>query len=171
MAYPEGLREDVSIWPALVRLSECLCAELGAMDGPGLCFCGVVHGDEIPLDLMEKQGVGTGLAWTLLVNGFPSTNFPDPDPTWLRNAGWAYVIELGVARCVPIGTATKPPSVQERFNATRLQLADMAAMKRAIRCCFATSSADVAIADYQPIPTSGGIGGGRITLTVGQNWK
>src|SRR5688572_16405444 len=45
---PEDYVEDDVIWPLMVRLRDCLCAEL-TQSGllPGDCFCGVLPGDQV----------------------------------------------------------------------------------------------------------------------------
>jgi hypothetical protein len=50
--------------------------------------------------------------------------------------------------------------VAQSLEANRLQLADMAALRRAIECCFGDGDTDYPLGVYQPIPVSGGVGGG-----------
>lgn len=160
-----ALIEDTLIYPRLVELAGCLCTEIaasGLFNGEELCFCGLQFGDVVPIDLLEKKGLGSGVAWVRLSQAFPSTSFPDPDPgTGTCATLLAYEVEVAIARCVPLLDRNgKPPSVAQSLEATRLQLADMAAMRRAIACCFGSGDIEYTLAAYQPIPVSGGVGGG-----------
>lgn len=172
------VREDVEIYPIMVDLAACLCTELEASGLGGACFCGIIPGDQAVLDVCatcEKAGAACpGQAWVRLITGYPSSLFPQPDVQGAScNTPLAYQIEIGVARCFPTGKANNvsgytPPTMAEQLNATRLQLADMAAMKRAIKCCLSGSHEDLTyvLGAYVPISTGGGCGGGVWQLTV-----
>jgi hypothetical protein len=159
------LIEDTLIYPRLVELAACLCEEItrsGLFAGQELCFCGLQFGDQVPIDLLESKGVGSGVAWVRMDNVFPSTSFPNPDSgDGSCSTLLAYEIEVAIARCVPVLDRNgKPPGVDATLQAARMQLADMAAMRRAISCCFTNSDIDYTLVQYNPIPVSGGVGGG-----------
>jgi hypothetical protein len=170
-----ALVEDTLIYPRLVELAGCLCTEIersGLFAGQELCFCGLQFGDLVPIDLLEKKGVGSGVAWVRMAQAFPSINFPEPDPGIGTCATLlAYEVEVAIARCVPLlDRSGKPPSMSQTLEAARLQFADMAAMRRAIACCFAGTDTDYTLGAYQPIPVSGGVGGGFWTVYARQEF-
>lgn len=170
-----ALVEDTLIYPRLVELAACLCTEIeasGLFHGEELCFCGLQFGDLVPIDLLEKKSVGAGVAWVRMAQAFPSTSFPNPDEGSGTCATLlAYEVEVAIARCVPILDRNgKPPSVAQSLEAARLQLADMAAMRRAVACCFGGGDIDYTLMQYQPIPVSGGVGGGFWTVFARQEF-
>jgi|SRR5688572_14572744 len=169
------LREDTSIYPLLIDLASCLCQQMDTMGGPSLCYCGITTGN-ITLDYCgggcEDGGCG-GQAWVRLVDAFPSSVFPTADAALTNcNSPWAYAVEIGVARCAPMGTSTgvngyNPPSVDDNVGAIRLQTADLSAMRRAIQCCFAKTDRDYLIGTYSQFEVNGGgCLGGAITMWV-----
>jgi hypothetical protein len=150
------LIDDQGVWPNLLALRDCLCEEIAKSGLPEVCYCDVMPGALAPFDFADD-----GQAWVRLVNAFPSLIFPNQS-TDLRAscaAPLAYVIEVGIVRCAPrYDGAGHPPSQAEEFEATRIQMADMAAMRRAIQCCL--NRKDAVLGIYTPIgPDEGGIGG------------
>lgn len=157
------LREDPWAFPALEALAACLCTELVAAGIPATCFCGIVPGDQAILDIgsCDETGCG-GSAWVRLVSVYPSLDMVTLDNIGVCTTQLAFELEVGVVRCSQVmhedGTA---PTVEESFRDTQLQLADMAAMHRAIRCCFANNETyDHRVGVYSPMSTSGGVLGG-----------
>jgi hypothetical protein len=67
---------------------------------------------------------------------------------------------------------TKPilPSVDDQLSATRTQMAEMAAMRRAIRCCMAADEdgkeISYALGVYTPAGPEGGCVGGGWSVIV-----
>jgi hypothetical protein len=166
------LKEDTTVYPTMVTLAGCLCTELAAAGGPTPCFCGLVPGGEVAIDCGcdDPQCNGNGMAWVRLAQVFPSSQFPFPDSTAATCATTlAYVLEVGVSRCVPVGDdAGNPPSLDEQLATVRLQTSDMQAMRRAIQCCVATKDTSYVLGNYQPMNSSGGCGGGVWTVTIWQ---
>lgn len=170
-----ALREDTSVYPLIIDLSACLCLELAAAEGPELCYCGPTTGN-ITLDYCggacDGDGCG-GQAWVRLVDAFPSSVFPTADNI-LSNcrSPWAYQLEVGVARCAPMGEANTvggytPPTMEQNVEALRLQAADLAAVRRAIICCFGKTDRDYVVGAYSQIDVNGGgCLGGTISLWV-----
>lgn len=157
------LREDTLAYPTLIRLSACLCQELEAAGGPELCYCGPTAG-EIVLDYCgggcADQGCG-GQAWVRFVDAYPSSVFPSADQALANcKSPFAYSLEIGVVRCAPLGKSGpggfEPPTLGENVDAVRLQLADVAAMRRAIQCCFATGDTDYVMGPYTQVSVNGG---------------
>lgn len=143
------MREDEFAWPLLVALADCLCQEIETSELPDVCFCSVLPGPEPPLDYCHK-----GQAWVRLVQEFPSAQFPLPDEQATCDSPLAAQIEVGISRCAPQGkSATVPPTAEQQFEATRLQMADKAAMRRAIQCC--ASDREHVLGFYTPSEVTG----------------
>lgn len=163
------LVEDRIMWPVMRRLQECLCAELGKAGGPSLCYCGMMVGDMMPLDLMEcgPNGCG-GVAWIRPMQAFASTQFPAPDEEPTCTSPLAMPFEIGVARCYPQVHGRGRMDPQAMFEAARLYLSDMQAMRRAVRCCLADDSfqGSYALGTWEPIEANGGVSGGTWTVTI-----
>lgn len=164
-----NLVDDRIMFPVLQRLIECLCAELEASGGPSLCYCGMVVGDIMPLEL-TKCGPGGcgGVAWIRPMQAFSSTEFPAPDEAPSCVAVLAMPVEIGVARCYPRGDIKKPMNPQDMFEAARLYMSDMQAMRRAVKCCLADASfqGSYALGTWEPIPASAGVSGGTWTVVI-----
>jgi hypothetical protein len=177
---PDALVEDVIVYPTMIRLAACLCLEMEAAGGPGLCFCGVTTGEPVMDfcggDTCGEDGCG-GQAWVRFTDAYPSSTFPAPNQS-LANcfSPLAYNIEVGVARCAPMGSANgaggfTAPTVGDHVAALRLQLADMAAMKRAIQCCFGKGDADYILGQYTQVNVNGGgCLGGTFNVVVWQEF-
>lgn len=156
--------EDRGIYPTMVELTACLCLELEASGLPPVCYCGLMPGN-VSMDFCgggcEPGGCG-GQAWVRLVDAVPSSLFPTADLSLANcKAPMAYLLEVGVARCAPMGVTGGPngyvpPTVAENVEAMRLQLADMAAMRRAIQCCFGSTDVDYILGSYSQIEVNGG---------------
>jgi hypothetical protein len=175
----DTLREDTIVYPTLIQLAACLCLEMEASGGPPLCYCGPIAG-EVVMDYCgggcAEAGCG-GQAWVRFTDAFPSTTFPGADST-LSNckAPLAATLEIGVARCMPMGEASGtngylPPTMQQNVDALRLQLADMAAMRRAVQCCFGQNDADYILGAYnQSMVNGGGCLGGTFNVLVWEDF-
>lgn len=147
MAEELTLVEETHFFPILTNLFECLKAELAASGGDSLCFIGLTPAGRPPLGVMTcKEGHGCGVAWISPVSAFPSSDFPAPDEggeVAIKNPNLAMEIEVGVARCYPQPQGRESQAdPQAYFEAMRLYLSDMAAMKRAIDCCFRWSQGE-----------------------------
>lgn len=165
-------REDSIVYPRMIKLLACLCEEITASGLPALCRCAVVPGPEAVMDMCGacENGKCGGQAWVRLVDANPSRTFPALDDTSQNcKSPLAFQLELGVARCLPTGTNSpvrgyEPPSVEQLLEATRLQMADMAAMRRAVMCCFGEDDATYLLTTYQPLSVTGDCGGGTWTV-------
>jgi len=169
-------REDTIVYPTMVALSACLCAEITASGLPEPCFCGLLPGSTVSLDFCgagKCDGECGGQAWVRPGEMFTSVAFPSPD-TALQNCNspLAFRLEVGIARCLPMGRNNPvggyiPPTLDEQLAATRLQMADAAAMRRAIQCCMAANeNLDYVLETYSPLPPQGGCGGGTWTVLI-----
>jgi hypothetical protein len=166
-------REDNFIYPTMIDLSACLCTEIEASGLPGVCSCGPIVGTLV-LDYCSNCGDKgcSGQAWVRLVDAFPSVDFPSPVATPQNcNAPMAYTIEIGIVRCKPLGTNTQlrgfvPPTMEQNVDALRLQTADIAAIRRAIQCCFGAEDKTYQIGTYTAAPPDGDCLGGYFNIVV-----
>lgn len=160
----------MSPYDVLSDLAACLCASLTPedADGPNLCFCGVLAGDQ-PYDAM---GIGEGCdddtcgqAWVRMVNSYPSTSVgvADLEPNNCAKA-LGLDIEVGVLRCFPLEENGGILSAEDLDQAVRDQLDDMIAMQRAILCC--STLEDYVLGMYLPMGPIGNVIGGTWTLSV-----
>jgi hypothetical protein len=164
---PDQMVEDRTIWPAIASLTACLCRTVVDLGLPPVCICSPMPGEEIASDYVSEEA---GMAWVRLESAWPSTNFPSPSGAAACNAPLAFGIEVGLAYCAPGSSDDgEPPSMAAQFDAVRLQMAAMNAMRQAILCCFPTSRAsDVALGVYVPAGPQGGVVGGTWSISVAE---
>lgn len=162
-------REDTSIYPTMLKLTGCLCAEIADSGLPEPCFCGVLEGGDVAFDYCTECDNGLcGQAWVRLDTAYPSTSFPDQAIDANCVTRIAYTLEVGITRCAPLpDDSGNPPTVDEHLAAVRLQTADMQAMRRAIACCMgAEEDRDYVLGLYSPYPNGGGCTGGYWQVTT-----
>ena len=157
-------REDTTVYPTMIRLRDCLCAELAKSNLPTPCFCDLMPADSDGLIDVQCGDDGDecgGNAYVRLVTAYPSVLLPTPEVALTDGAFLAAQFEVGVARCIKVidedGSA---PSAVDQHMDTRLLMADMAAMRRAITCCFRDTDQDFVLGSYVPMLGMGGVGGG-----------
>jgi len=172
--------EDRDAWPTMVSLAACVQQALEDRMLPGVCRCAPVPG---PLAIMDSCGSCSdtalpgrkacgGQGWVRLQTEFPSSNFPQPDTSGAScQSPVASTFEVGIARCLPVGkgnaiTGITVPTTEELVEATRLQMADKAAIKAAINCCLTDLDLTYTIGQYQPLQITGDCGGGFWLVTV-----
>lgn len=165
------LVEDKEIYPAMVKLAGCLEVEMEKA-GFSLCFCGVVPGFEGVVDFcgdggMCEGGECGGTAWVRLSTGFTSTDgVTQIQSPSVRTMAWT--LEVGAATCAFV--SAEGMSLEENIDTTRRQLAQMAAMKRAILCCFRDTPTQYALGPYNPLPVLGGCVEGTWTVNL-ESWQ
>jgi hypothetical protein len=168
MAVPD----DTLLYPILASLSQCLCLEYTSR-GEGLCFCGIEPATGVPIDVGGCDDDSCAAATVRLSRVYPSTSFPDPDDVATCVTLLAAEIFVTVYRCVPAGNDDGSNATAEQYAYwAQQQFADMAAMRRAIACCFAGEHGDVeySLAEYSPLQPQGGIGGGEWRLIARQEF-
>lgn len=166
--------EDRTAWPTMVALAACLCTTIEERGLPEPCICSPVPGPMAIMDYCggdgDCDGTCGGQAWVRLVSEFPSSDFPSPSIDSRCGAPMAYTLEVGIARCQPVGQTTVnrfiPPSLEELVEATRLQLADKAAIAAAVACCLDDGDLTYALGNYSPMSVTGDCGGGFYTVTL-----
>lgn len=154
--------EDQLVWPHMLALRNCLCEEIERSGLPSVCFCEVVPGSAAMFDYPEG-----GQAWVRLTQAFPSVVFPvqDTNPRGNCGTGLVAVLEVGIIRCAPMPSdGGDMPTAQEQFEATRLQMADMQAIRRAIQCCMGKMKH--VLGAYTPIGPDGNAVGGSWTVSI-----
>lgn len=162
-------REDTGIYPVLIALAAGTEAEL-VSSGLGDRYITTVQPGQTPV--IDYVGLGKECAEIIvnLVQAYPSSIFPNPDPTGACGIQLAYEVQVGVMRCAPPmgGTkaAPKPPTPAEVLNSARQHTADMAAVHRAI-CKVLRPTRQYAIATFAPYGPEGNAVGGTWTVVVG----
>lgn len=174
---PFAIEADLSIYPMLAELRECLCSALG---GSRPCFCQIVVGNEIPVDYVggdcdhdSDDLDGCGVAYVRVVGAYPTSRFPEAMDAPTCNTAMAYNLAVGVLRCTSVGEEDGGPVNQEDFATLQLQLlSDMKAIRRAIQCCFmqAFPRATHVMGTFTPQPQMGGVAGGEWPITVLENF-
>ena len=156
-------RADTLIMPALEKLHACFCAELTASGLDVKCECVMLPGIG---DVAAEPAPGTGFAWVGVTGVAPYSSFPVPDLT-LANSARPLVatVVIGVIRCIEV-SRNGPTSTEQALSLDK-QMADMAAMRRAVICCT-DDSRDMVLGTYQPIGPEGGIYGGFWDVHIGQ---
>jgi len=161
------VREDTAFYQSLIELSQCVCDEVEAAGLMGdLCFCGLVGGATTTSVIGPN---GEGSAWVRLVNAYPSTTFPALTQAVNTSctAPLAAEIEVGITTCAPQPrTSTSNIRPEDWLNTVRKQMAGMAALRRAIECCFPDE--DKVLGQWNPIGPQGGEVGGFWRVYIGQ---
>lgn len=158
---------DIDVWPLLTDLLGALTWEVGAANLPPLGLTVVVPGAEAAFDFGCDA-----LGWVRAASVYPTATFPNPEASPLGScvSSLAVSVEVGIMRCAP-NPDTLPngevvlPTATDLSEAARLQLADMAAIRRAILRCPA---ADRVLSLYQPLGPQGGVVGGFWSATLGR---
>lgn len=162
--------EDQEIYGVMTQLAECTRLEI--------VNSGLVEIDNVmlqPSNLPVVDFAGNGKVCGQIVvnlnNAVPIAGFPNQDSLGTCSSEFADEIALWVFRCAPPVKGTKQapifPSPADQTNAARDQLADKAAMLRAIRCCMQKSERQYLIRNYQPYGPAGNTVGGVWTIFVG----
>jgi hypothetical protein len=163
-------REDAGIYPLLIELAGCLEAELEESGLHPVSYLALMPGFEVAFDAGNDEDCGQG--WVKLLNAYPAgDSFPEPDSVGTCISLLGFEVEVGIVRCLPVADDSgNPPSVEDNLLATRNQLADMAAMHRAIRCCLGTGDRNYVLGTYNPYGPLGGIVGGTWTFRIQQEF-
>lgn len=156
------------VWVKLTALSDCLASEITRWGLPVPCSCTVVPGAVVATDWCGGcEGGLCGMAWTRLETMYPSTVFPQQDTYAPCTAPLAYTIELGIARCAPVGNEDgTPPSDTEWLDCAQVQMQDAQVMRAAVLCCF--SADEVMFQGYTPFGPEGGCVGGTWSVAVSE---
>lgn len=179
---PPTFTEDLTAFPLMMLLAQCLCEEIESSGLQPTCFCGIVPGQEAVFDYCSSCGEACGSAWVRLVNEYPTVQFPAQadgvSSPALCGAASAVVLEVGIVRCAPLPKEVNKrivlPTFQEQFNAAMQQAADKAAARRAIECCVGRApdgtKRDYVLGTYSAL-SSGDCVGGAWQVTIRSSGK
>ena len=124
-------------------------------------------GAAIALDLSQTQNeCCDGLAWVRLGDEFPGFPTQDENPNPCDLGVWSVELEMGVARCAPVGDIQDTPTFDEHYALARLLAEDSAAMRRAL-CCFKPQLlGQMQVGRFTKFGPEGGCVGTIATVTV-----
>jgi hypothetical protein len=148
----------------LIELADCLCQEIRKREMPTPCFCGVLPGDEAPLNYCNAcQG---GQAWVRLV----SVGAPEGDLSVPTNACAGIVVvqvEMGMVHgYLPIDDDGEPADLSTALAATTRQIDEMDVMYHVLTCCSLSMREKVSNLGYTPVGPDGTCLGGIWTGMV-----
>lgn len=158
---------DLLAWPMANELAACLCIEAKLEDA---CFCGVYPGSRAPYELAGACEESCGAGYVRLDRAYPSTAFPAEATAATCATRLAFRFTVGVLRCFPGSLDAEVPEQAMFTNWAEAQYADMAAIRRAIKCCFGTKfeDQDYVLGAWVPVPLQAGVGGGEWQVVVEQ---
>jgi hypothetical protein len=149
----------------LVDLAACLCASLTpeGQDDSGMCFCGILPGDNVAIDYIDDCET-CGMAWVRLQRAYPAAGLgvAATDATNC-NTPLGLDIEIGVVRCVPAGVNGEAPRPEELLESAEQMNADLLAIRRAISCC-GEIDVDYSVGEYAPVGPEGAVLGWLVTI-------
>lgn len=152
--------EDTGAYPIMVALTACVAEELAKRDLPPV---GKVTLQPGSVPSIDYAGNGKDCAELIvnLMTAFPVDTFPLADSTGTCSNALAYQVQVGLFRCAPPlrGGGKQPPTMEDQLEATRLHLADMAALRAAIRCCFAGTDREYVLLPFAPYSGGNAVGG------------
>src|SRR5262245_54428037 len=125
----------------LTELLSCVCQSINNVKP--VCDCVMLPGFEAAFYYCgECEDGKCGMAWVNLISVFPYQTFPNPVIDTRCQLPLAMTAQIGVVRCMPTpDSAGNPPPAEDLVEATSLQMADMAALYRAVYCCGAAYKA------------------------------
>jgi hypothetical protein len=144
----------------MLALATCLCAEIENHPTlPGVCFCGVLPGEEVAFDYTGDCNDKCGMAWVRLASAYPSTVVGEASTLPGNCASMlAFDVEVGIIRCIEgMDNQGNPPSPQSLLAASMWQWEDMLTMRRAIVCC--EGSKGFLLGQYTPVGPTTVVGG------------
>lgn len=156
--------------PILDALLGCLEEQMARVPSPPGSVC-MRPGDQVALLISRTTDeCCTGLAWVRLDSIYPSTNFPTQEEGYTKcPPGWAVVVELGVARCAPVGDEDHLPSCDKWTETVNHVTADAAALRRTILQFQALPDfrfTQTVSGTWGALAVEGGCVGGAQTVTV-----
>lgn len=126
---------DMAFWPSMLTLRECLEESLlESSPDAALCMVAVIPGDAPDLSVVTG---GKGLAYVRFGGAQRTTGGMLPSVEYSPCLdGQMASVEIATWRCAPVaGTNGRPVTQEAWLAATEQQMADHAAMRRAL-CCF-----------------------------------
>lgn len=159
---------ETEVGAVVEALATCLCAQILADGTPKTCFCGVIPGAAIPMDMVTGTCKDAdGMAFVRLVNTYPANQVgvQNLEPGNCA-VGQGVDLEVGIIRCFPLTRSGGSPKPDVLLARTKLQIADERTMRRAINCCEWLDAQDFVVGLYTPIGPEGGVLGGTIPISA-----
>lgn len=160
--------------PVVQELLTCFTDQLSSLASPPKYIQVRVGQETGPLFGPNTDECCAGLAWIRVDSVYPSwDSFPAEDNTWTPTApyGYAVVLEMGVAFCMPWSDSEEgfenldPPSTADWNTAFTTQMRHQTLMRRAAACCWLPTQRR-AVGAWNPLPLEAGCTGGKLTVTV-----
>lgn len=157
---------------AALLLQQCLCEQMNLLPEPDRPQrCCIIAGQDFELGVsLTEDACRCGTAWVRIDSFVPSSQFPlaQEIPNNCGPERWALTLELGVARCPPVGTVELLPTCEELALYSAKVMADAQAMRNAIICCFGPSRPNrlYLIGGWSAFGPEGMCGGGKMTVQV-----
>lgn len=157
---------------AAQALYACLCDQQNLRPEPERpARCCLIAGQDFELGVsLQEDACKCGTAWVRIDSFTPSDNFPLQQEV-AQNCGpaqWAMTLELGIARCPPVGTIDRLPTCEELNAYSELVMLDAQSMRNALLCCFGPSRPNrlMLIGGWSAFGPEGMCGGGKMTVQV-----
>lgn len=157
-------------------LAQCICKALkdeARGEDVWAGDCCVRPGSQVAWDVCEQGG---GQAWVVLLNGFPTTNFPIQDPTTSTTictdgvVSLALNFEVGVIRGVCLDNCDCDTA---EANAAKI-FGDLKAMLNGVNCCFGAADDDCdkgwRLNFFEMLGPQGGCSGVKINIAVNTDY-
>lgn len=153
-------------------LYACVCAQVALLADPPNRCC-LLAGATFELGVAINEDMcRCGTAWVRVASVAPSVTFPSvqEEPRNCRPPMYAVTLEMGVARCPPIGTTQDLPTCPDWLAYSRKVLDDAAALRKAVFCCFgpmlSSRGLKYVLGAWEPFGPEGLCGGGIQSVTV-----
>jgi len=181
---PVSTNLDVTVLDRAVALLGCLEDQLTITVGGPVCRSCIYPGQAVPMDVCQMdEGCGSGGHGMAAVRVVAINLVPEQVGTscLFSVSQLAVTYEMTAYRCAHTiqrdqGRAVALPSCDELASDTAIILDDAAAMRRALKCCFATPPPEggcspriSAVLPWQPRGPIGGCVGGTMQFTVTLN--
>lgn len=176
MADLTNLVDDSHLLPRLTAAYECAKKALEDAKGPALAYTGLWTGsDQPPFGLAD--GDDCGIMWVSPVGGAITAAFPLPLEQEAMNCAKMPMLEvqIGVARCLErpdFRNREIRVGEQAMFDAVRLMMSDMAAIRNGMLCCLPKMGPDgaeyqVSLGAWVPLSEQASMIGGYWTVWIG----
>lgn len=169
----DDLLEDGDFWPIILRLQGCLEVEYARSGIEIGCFSGPLPGAGIESELLTANECGA-MGFIRLANVYPTNGFPALDEGGgTCESQLAATIEVGLHRIAPTPNRKGLIPKTEWFEAARHTASDMAALRRAIKCCIKDFEEETrqdlpfALGTWDAVGPEGGVVGGSWTIVIG----
>lgn len=166
-----GLDGVATEWALTLR--DCLAAALaeeGASSPSETCL---VAGEDGRLMLsagLLEDWCCAGFAWVRVAGIDPQTPQPGDQTGGCGITTWQVTLEMGVARCHPVGDASAGPTCAQMTEVALLAQQDAAAMRRAVCCLAPQVEADGTgrwgVTGWEPFGPEGACTGGTMGVIV-----